>query len=271
MSFEAGNKHRRDTVSSEATRVVLSGSAGEGGLDATPLQPAKACGQPSDVASPPKKKLKDDGSDDDSQAGDVSSPEGDPSDDSKNSAADGSAEKSGAEAATDGGIEALATVTRNASRCLRLLTADEKRVRFQEKYRGQTPEEILQIISKGWRSKVYGHFKVLELIAGPKGSYIYRFVCKRCPSKHVDRADYEYSTGNLKRHVDSCEPDDTPEGEKISAFAHGITYTPPCMRLFLALWCARHHRPYAIVKDPELQNIFRMLYAKVKIPSCVNG
>ncbi|EIW51466.1 uncharacterized protein TRAVEDRAFT_54505 [Trametes versicolor FP-101664 SS1] len=262
MSFEAGNKHRRDTVSSEATRVVLSGSAGEGGLDATPLQPAKARGQPSDVASPPKKKLKDDGSDDDSQAGDVSSPEGDPSDDSKNSAADGSAEKSGAEAATDGGIEALATVTRNASRCLRLLTADEKRVRFQEKY---------QIISKGWRSKVYGHFKVLELIAGPKGSYIYRFVCKRCPSKHVDRADYEYSTGNLKRHVDSCEPDDTPEGEKISAFAHGITYTPPRMRLFLALWCARHHRPYAIVKDPELQNIFRMLYAKVKIPSCVNG
>lgn len=144
MSFEAGNKHRRDTVSSEATRVVLSGSAGEGGLDATPLQPAKARGQPSDVASPPKKKLKDDGSDDDSQAGDVSSPEGDPSDDSKNSAADGSAEESGAEAATDGGIEALATVTRNASRCLRLLTADEKRVRFQEKYRGQTPEEILR-------------------------------------------------------------------------------------------------------------------------------
>ncbi|EIW63697.1 uncharacterized protein TRAVEDRAFT_41128 [Trametes versicolor FP-101664 SS1] len=245
-------------MSSEATCVVLSGSAGEGGLDATPLQPAKARGRPSDIASPPKKKLKDDGSDDDSdddsQAGDVSSPEGDPSDDSKNSAADGSAEESGAEAATDGGIEALATVTRNASRRLRLLTADEK-----------------QIISKGWRSKVYGHFKVLELIAGPKGSYIYRFVCKRCPSKHVDRADYEYSTGNLKRHVDSCEPDDTPEGEKISAFAHGITYTPPHIRLFLALWCARHHRPYAIVEDPELQNIFRMLYAKVKIPSCVNG
>lgn len=39
------------------------------------------------------------------------------------------------------------------------------------------------------------------------------------------------------------------------------------MRLFLALWCARRHCPYAIVEDPELQNIFRMLYAKVKIPS----
>lgn len=89
----------------------------------------------------------------------------------------------------------------------------------------------------------------------------------RCPSKHVDRANYEYSTGNLKRHVDSCEPDDTPKGEKISAFAHGVTYTPLRMRLFLALWCARHHRPYAIVEDPELQNIFCMLYAKVKIPS----
>ncbi|EIW51452.1 uncharacterized protein TRAVEDRAFT_54541 [Trametes versicolor FP-101664 SS1] len=200
MSFKAGNKrkHCRDTESSEATCVVLSGSAGEGGLDATPLQPAKARGRPSDVASPPKKKLKDDSSDNDSQAGDVSSPEGDPSDDSKNSAADRSADESGAEAATDGGIEALATVTRNASRCLRLLTADEK-----------------QIISKGWRSKVYGHFKVPELIAGPKGSYIYRFVCKRCPSKHVNRADYKYLTGNLKHHVDSCKPNDTPKGEKI--------------------------------------------------------
>ncbi|EIW51400.1 uncharacterized protein TRAVEDRAFT_137466, partial [Trametes versicolor FP-101664 SS1] len=116
-------------------------------------------------------------------------------------------------------------------------------------------------------SKVYGHFKVPELIAGPKGSYIYRFVCKRCPSKHVDRVNYEYSTANLKHHVDSCEPDDTPKGEKISAFAHGVTYTPPRMRLFLALWCARRHRPYAIVEDLELQSIFRMLYAKVKIPS----
>lgn len=144
MSFEAGNKCHRDTASSEATRIVLSGSAGEGGLDATPLQPAKARGRPSDIASPPKKKLKDDGSDDDSQAGDVSSPEGNPSNDSKNGAADGSADESGAEAATDGGIEALATVTRNASRRLRLLTADEKRVHFQEKYRGQTPEEILR-------------------------------------------------------------------------------------------------------------------------------
>lgn len=144
MSFEAGNKRRCDTASSEATRVVLSGLAGEGGSDATPPRPAKARGRPSDVASPPKKKLKDDGSDDDSQAGNVSSPEGNPTDDGKNSAADGSADESSAEAATDGGIEALATVTRNASRCLRLLTAEEKRVRFQEKDRGQTPEEILR-------------------------------------------------------------------------------------------------------------------------------
>ncbi|OJT15228.1 hypothetical protein TRAPUB_8206 [Trametes pubescens] len=60
----------------------------------------------------------------------MSSPEGNPSDDCKNGAADGSADDSGAEAATNGGIEALATVTRNASRHLYLLTADEKRVRF---------------------------------------------------------------------------------------------------------------------------------------------
>ena len=33
------------------------------------------------------------------------------------------------------------------------------------------------------------------------------------------------------------------------------------------MWCASRHRPFAIVEDPELREIMRMLYAKVQVPS----
>lgn len=89
----------------------------------------------------------------------------------------------------------------------------------------------------------------------------------RYPTKHVDRADSEDSTGNLRRHADCCDPDETPETELLATYAHGVTYTAARMRLLLALWCARRHRPYAIVEDPEIKEIFRMLYPRVYIPS----
>lgn len=54
----------------------------------------------------------------------------------------------------------------------------------------------------------------------------------------------------------------------LSLYAHGITYTAERMHLLLALWCARRHRPYAIVEDPEIKEVFRMLYPRVYIPSC---
>ena len=38
------------------------------------------------------------------------------------------------------------------------------------------------------------------------------------------------------------------------------------MRYVLSLWVARRHRPFRIVKDPELLEIFSMLYAKVEVP-----
>lgn len=39
------------------------------------------------------------------------------------------------------------------------------------------------------------------------------------------------------------------------------------MRFLLIQWVARRHRPYAIVEDPELKEIFLMLYAMAEIPS----
>lgn len=116
----------------------------------------------------------------------------------------------------------------------------------------------------------------------------YRFTCKRyviapapyirgrasnavssSPSKHVDRADYEDSTGNLKRHVDACDPNPTPESESITAFANNATYSPAPMRFLLEMWCASRHRPFKVVEDPEFRAMLGMLYGKVQIPSRV--
>lgn len=87
----------------------------------------------SDVASPPKKRLKD--------TANVSSDadEGDADEGDTNEAG---AEASGGDEATDGGIQAIASVARRARRP-RLLSAEEKRRRFKEKYAGMTPEQIL--------------------------------------------------------------------------------------------------------------------------------
>lgn len=89
----------------------------------------------------------------------------------------------------------------------------------------------------------------------------------RYPSKSVSRACYEDSTTNLKRHVEACDPGDTAEADMITTYASGVTYTPARFRYLLALWCARRHRPFLLIEDEELCEIFRMLYAKVDIPS----
>ena len=89
----------------------------------------------------------------------------------------------------------------------------------------------------------------------------------RYPSRHVDRSDYEDSTGNLRRHVLACDPEETPENEMITSYAQGVTYSAPRVRFLLAMWCARRHRPFAIVDDPEFRELLGMLYARVQIPS----
>ena len=73
----------------------------------------------------------------------------------------------------------------------------------------------------------------------------------------------------MARFVKECEGEDTGQKQQksISEFAHGSTYTPAGFRTKIAIWVARRHRPFAIIEDPELQELFRMLYARVKIPS----
>jgi hypothetical protein len=89
---------------------------------------------------------------------------------------------------------------------------------------------------------------------------------RRHPSEFVQRHRFEDSTGNLAKHVEKCTPAETSASQSITAFANGTTYSAPRFRYLLSIWCARRHRPFSIVMDPELVELFKMLYARVEIP-----
>ena len=49
-----------------------------------------------------------------------------------------------------------------------------------------------------------------------------------------------------------------------------MTYSQARLRFLLVLWVARRHCPFVVVEDPELREIFRMLYGRVEIPSRIS-
>jgi hypothetical protein len=86
-------------------------------------------------------------------------------------------------------------------------------------------------------------------------------------SDPVMRVRHDRSTSNLNRHVDRCCGKIAPDGQRINDFAHGSTYNKADFRYQTMLWVTQYHRPFVIVEDPPLQRMFKMLYAKVEIPS----
>ncbi len=68
-----------------------------------------------------------------------------------------------------------------------------------------------------------------------------------------------------KNHSIKCAPPKV--GTTIEDHIPGAKYSKALMRLKLLTWVVRRHRPYAIVEDPELLEIFQMLYARVDVPS----
>ncbi|KAI1787163.1 hypothetical protein LXA43DRAFT_866889, partial [Ganoderma leucocontextum] len=116
-------------------------------------------------------------------------------------------------------------------------------------------------------SPLYKHFAEPIIVKAPNGATVHRFTCKKHPSKHVDRMEYQESTGNLSRHVKVCDPEETAETEMITAYASGAQYSPGRMRYLIMMWVARHHRSFQIVEDAEFREIVRMLYGKAQLPS----
>lgn len=89
----------------------------------------------------------------------------------------------------------------------------------------------------------------------------------RNPSVRVTRVRHDDSTSNLVRHVKNCDGSALVGAGSLRDFAHGSTYTPHKLRMKIALWVARRHRPFAIVEDSELVDIFKDLNNKVEVPS----
>ena len=89
----------------------------------------------------------------------------------------------------------------------------------------------------------------------------------RNPSVNVSRVRHDESTSNLVRYSDRCTPGAMAMSSSIASFAHGSTYSYPKFRVKLALWVARRHRPFSIVEDEELIDIFMDLNNKVEVPS----
>jgi hypothetical protein len=83
------------------------------------------------------------------------------------------------------------------------------------------------------------------------------------PTIFISRERSEDSTTNFIRHINICQPGNNP------ALRHGPSamYSAARLRYWIAVWCARRHRPFTIVDDSELVEIFKMLYERVEIPS----
>jgi hypothetical protein len=139
---------------------------------------------------------------------------------------------------------------------------------------------------KSWKSTVYTHFNSPPVILVEKGIVKYKFTCKTNPYVSwlmffsinvlipflrnldpVTRVRHDRSTSNLNRHVEKCSAKLAPSGQRINEFAHGSTYNKAEFRYLITLWVSQCHRPFAIMADPPLQRMLRMLYAKVDIPS----
>lgn len=83
----------------------------------------------------------------------------------------------------------------------------------------------------------------------------------------VVRARHDDSTSNLKRHVTSCAPANSKESQAIVSYSQGSQYTAEKHRMKIALWISRRARPFSIVEDPELLDIFNDLNARCITPS----
>lgn len=78
----------------------------------------------------------------------------------------------------------------------------------------------------------------------------------------------DQSTGNLTKHANLCQPKaSTGDVQVMRKFTGG--YSREGFRWLLLRWVIAKNRPYTIVQDPELGDIFRMLHSKVDIP-CAN-
>lgn len=82
------------------------------------------------------------------------------------------------------------------------------------------------------------------------------FLSIRHPSIGIHRAQHDKISSNLQRHAQACTPANTDESRAMWNYAHSSQYNQERHRMKIALWIARRNRPFSIVKDEELLDIF---------------
>ncbi|KAF5320196.1 hypothetical protein D9758_018609 [Tetrapyrgos nigripes] len=140
------------------------------------------------------------------------------------------------------------------------------RLAFNKRYEGKTMGEILPILTAKFQcpnaSNVYNHFHAPTLEMH-KGEYSLKFICKTKPSISLRRAPWEDSTGNLRKHINSCDPKEKGSIVELIATQH---YDTAKLRFLLAIWVTCHKCPFKMIDDLELHEILTMLYHRVDIP-----
>ncbi|KAF6744509.1 hypothetical protein DFP72DRAFT_742987, partial [Ephemerocybe angulata] len=117
-------------------------------------------------------------------------------------------------------------------------------------------------------SPCYAHFVMPPKIqVESDGNVLYGFTCKAHPSITLWRARHDTGTSNLQRHFRSCAPSDGPEAAAMAAYVSGSKYRKARHRFKVLMWIARRRRPYTIIADPELLEIFTDLHGPCQSPS----
>ena len=91
-----------------------------------------------------------------------------------------------------------------------------------------------------------------------------KFIFYSHPSITISRARHDESTGNLKRHVNSCIPLGSSQTRSMAIYASSSTYMAASHRMKIALWVSKYNRPFSIVEDEDLLEIFTDLN-----PNCI--
>ncbi|TEB21273.1 hypothetical protein FA13DRAFT_1717095 [Coprinellus micaceus] len=131
----------------------------------------------------------------------------------------------------------------------------DKRAHFDTcfKTESSTPEEVLATQTKTWTSSAYQHFLLPPKIKVESGKAPFN----------------DEATSNLNHHVKACALAPSSQTQVLAQYVQGHSYSYARHHVGLVLWCAHCGRPFSIVEDGELIDLFKQAFAGVQMPSHV--
>ncbi|QRV78731.1 AC transposase [Ceratobasidium sp. AG-Ba] len=136
----------------------------------------------------------------------------------------------------------------------RLSSAEINKLSYNQVW--NTDDSIICIAaSASWTSKVYDHYDLsMERIIDDYGERCirFKFTCKTDPKNHSPqyraRKSTSSGTNSLKRTAEACDKRSIAH-KLIASGSFTRPFSAARFRAILALWCARNHRPFELVRD----------------------